>query len=134
MALMSLEFKGIAVFFILWNISAIPTIFRHQVSCVKQERLTNKHLMVEGEYWYPYLMWACPGFGLDWEEDCPHERAYDGVMWRLLLFMQRARNFTFTLVHEAEDEWGSCYAKNNCTGMIGMVNREEVDFALGDEF
>lgn len=80
-------------------------------------------------------MWECPGYGLDWEEDCPLNRtAYDGVMWHLLLFMQKARNFTFTLVHEADSEWGSCYAIDNCTGMIGMVNRGEADFALGKSF
>ena len=99
---------------------------------MKQESLRNKHLMVEGEYWYPYLMWKCPDVGYDWEEeDCPDDRTYDGIMWHLLLFMQRARNFTFTLVHE-DEEWGLCYAKDNCTGMVGMVNRGEVDFALGN--
>ena len=94
--------------------------------------MRNKHLVIEGEFWSPYLMWTCPGFGLDWEDDCPDERTYDGVMWHLILFMQRARNFTFTLVHDADYEWGLCYAKDNCTGMIGMVNRREVDFALGN--
>ena len=117
----------------LWYIFAITTILGHQVLSVKQESLRNKHLMVEGEYWYPYLMWKCPGFGFDWEEDCPHDRTYYGTMWHLLLFMQRARNFTFTLVHDVE-EWGLCYAINNCTGMVGMVNRGEVDFALGNHF
>ena len=115
----------------LWCILAITTIFGHQALFVKQESLRNKHLMVEGEYWYPFLMWTCPGFGYGWEEDCPDDRTYDGIMWHLLLFMQRARNFTFTLNHEADYEWGLCYAKDNCTGMIGMVNRREVDFALG---
>ena len=91
--------------------------------------------MIEGQYWPPYLIWECPGYGIDWLEDCPLNRMeYDGVMWHLLLFMQRARNFTFNLVHlrdERDYEWGSCFAVNNCTGMIGVVNRGEVDFALG---
>ena len=51
-------------------------------------------------------------------------------MWELLLFMQHANNFTFTLVH-GDEVWGNCYAINNCTGMVGMVNRKEADFALG---
>ena len=120
----------------MWYSIAMTTIIAilgHMVSSVKQESLRNKHLVIEGEFWNPYLMWTCPGFGLDWEEDCPGERTYDGVMWHLILFMQRARNFTFTLVHDADYEWGLCYAKDNCTGMIGMVNRREVDFALGNQ-
>ena len=119
----------------MWNsfaITTVTTIIGLEASSVRQESMKNKHLVIEGEFWSPYLMWTCPGFGLDWEEDCPGERTYDGVMWHLILFMQRARNFTFTLVHDADYEWGLCYAKDNCTGMIGMVNRREVDFALGN--
>ena len=106
----------------------------HQVTAeppVTQTGLRNKHLLIEGEYWDPFLMWECPGYGLDWEEDCPDERKYLGILWNLLLFMQHARNFSFTLVHEADYEWGICHSINNCTGMVGMVNRGEVDFALG---
>ena len=130
-----LELESIDPMSIMWYTLAMPiitTIIGHQVSSLKQKSLTNKHLVIAGEYWNPYLMWTCPGFGLDWEEDCPNERTYDGVMWQLILFMQQARNFTFTLVHQADYEWGLCYAKDNCTGMIGMVNRKEVDFALGN--
>ena len=106
----------------------------HQVTAEPPLTLTglrNKHLLIEGEYWEPFLMWECPGYGLDWEEDCPGERTYHGILWNLLLFMQHARNFSFTLVHEADYEWGICHSINNCTGMVGMVNRGEVDFALG---
>ena len=45
--------------------------------------------------------------------------------------MQQAKNFTFTMVAEGNYEWGTCYGVNNCTGMVGMVTRKEVDFALG---
>ena len=93
--------------------------------------LRNEHLRIEGEYWRPYLMWECPGHGLYWEEDCPGQRKYGGIMWDFLMFMKKARNFTFTLVHETDYVWGVCYETNNCTGMVGMVNRKEVDFAIG---
>ena len=119
------------VMLILRYIFAITTIFGKHAFSMKQQSLRNTHLMVEGEYWYPYLIWKCPDFP-GFSSDCTHNRTYDGVMWHLLLFMQRARNFTFTLIHEADYEWGSCYAIDNCTGMIGMVNRGEVDFALGN--
>ena len=93
--------------------------------------LRNRHLTIEGEYWRPFLMWECPRHGLYWEEDCPGARKYEGVMWDFLMFMKEARNFTFALVHEADYVWGECYEVNNCTGMVGMVNRKEVDFAIG---
>ena len=89
--------------------------------------LRNKHLIVEGEYWPPFLMYK-------YHDDNPFtavDGIYSGVMWDLLLFMQEARNFTFTILNKAEWEWGECSSINNCTGMIGMVNRKEVDFALG---
>ena len=79
-------------------------------------------------------MWECPGHGIYWEEDCPGERKYGGIMWDFLMFMKEARNFTFTLVHETDYIWGECYGANNCTGMVGMVNRKEVDFAIGKIF
>ena len=122
-----------------WSIYvlAVTAMFGQESLCMKQKSLENKHLIIEGQYWFPYLFWYCPGApndGLPWEEDCPGNRTYDGAMWHLLLFMQRARNFTFTLVHGPEYEWGSCIAINNCTGMIGVVNRGEADFALGCNF
>ena len=94
--------------------------------------LTNKHLRVAVSYWKPFLMWDCPGgTNYEWEEDCPGNRTYDGVMWDFLLFMKRAKNVTFTLVHEPEYIWGYCSEVNNCSGMVGMVNKNEVDFGLG---
>ena len=91
------------------------------------EGLRNKHLIVEGEYWPPFLMYK-------YHDDDPFtavDRIYSGVMWDLLLFMQKARNFTFTMVNNADWVWGECFSINNCTGMIGMVNRKEVDLAIG---
>ena len=91
------------------------------------EGLRNKHLIVEGEYWSPFLMYEY----LDDDPSTPLEGTYSGVMWDLLLFMQKARNFTFTMVTKADYVWGECFSINNCTGMIGMVNRKEVDLAIG---
>ena len=53
-------------------------------------------------------------------------------MWDLLMIMKRERNISFTLVRSTDGEWGgTCYSSDNCTGMIGMVNRKEVDVAIG---
>ena len=86
--------------------------------------LSNKHLIVEGEQWYPFL-----SFDRDENGNTINQK---GIMWDLLLFMQKAKNFTFTFVSEADYVWGQCHSMNDSTGMIGMVTRKEVDFALGN--
>ena len=118
----------------------LAACFGHQVlSTRNDDGLSNKHLRIAAEPWPPFLSVYCLNgqektFLWDWEADCPagEERVMDGFMWELLLFMKERRNFSFTLVHSVDGLWGgSCHGANNCTGMIGMVNRREVDFALG---
>ena len=69
-----------------------------------------------------------------WETDCPNgdDRLYKGILWDLLMFMQQARNFTFEFM-SIDDAWwgGTCYDSDNCTGIVGRVNRKEADFGLG---
>ena len=88
--------------------------------------LRNKHLIVEGEQWYPFLHF-------DRDED-GNTINHKGILWDLLLLMQKAKNLTFTFVSEANYVWGQCHSMNYSTGMIGMVARKEVDFALGKHF
>ena len=110
------------------------------ISAMMHNALTNKHLKVAASPWRPFLMWKCPnhtkwyGWTDEWEVDCPNneEKLFSGAFWELLAFIQQARNCTFELVKSVDSLWGGyCYSSNNCTGMIGMVNRREVDFALG---
>ena len=84
----------------------------------KAHELSNRHLKIAYSEWVPFLM-------VDRDARCT------GIVGELLNFMQRARNVTFTLVEEPGGVWGNCEDANNCTGMIGMVNRKEVDLALG---
>ena len=86
-------------------------------------------------------MWKCPshsewsGWSDEWERDCPNneDKMFNGAFWELLTFVQQARNCTFSIVKSVDSLWGgSCHSSNNCTGMIGMANRNEVDFALGE--
>ena len=100
---------------------------------MKSETLHNKHLKIGSGYFPPSFAWSCPEEGFDWEVDCPHDRKYSGYMWDLLLFMQRARSFTFTIVASKNYTGGTCYGVDNCTGVIGLVNRGEVDIVLGKE-
>ena len=54
-----------------------------------------------------------------------------GIVGELLNYIKQARNTTYTLVEEPNGVWGNCEHATNCSGMIGMVNRKEVDLALG---
>ena len=65
---------------------------------------------------------------------CPNgeDRMYAGILWELLMFMKQARNLTYTIVAIDDAYWGgTCYDSDNCTGMVGSVNRHEADIALG---
>ena len=105
--------------------------------CSNDNRLSGKNLTIVASPWKPFLMWKCPNdqdWTEDWETDCPNgdRRMYSGIMWELLIFMRQARNFSFSIISTGDHEWGgTCHNDNNCTGMIGSVNRGEADFALG---
>ena len=46
-------------------------------------------------------------------------------------FWHYARNFSYTLVKSQDGQYGNCAKPTNCSGIIGMVQRNEVDFAIG---
>ena len=100
----------------------------------KGERaLSNKNLTVAADSWPPFFIWYCDGKEKELTEKCPvGNRSYGGITWDLLLIVQRTRNISFTIVESIDRGWGHCYSKDNCSGMIGMVNRGEADLALGD--
>ena len=90
-------------------------------------------------------MWKCEGqakfkknaklgYGMkgSWGTQCAEgqKRVYSGILIDLINFMSKEDDFTYSLV-EAGDVCGKCWARYNCTGMTGMVNRGEVDLALG---
>ena len=54
-----------------------------------------------------------------------------GLLGKFLAYLKGARNCTFKVVTPHDGLENFCYGKNNCTGMIGLVNRNEVDFAIG---
>ena len=88
----------------------------------KQEKLTNKHLVIAVEPWPPFVAITKGADG---------KIQVEGIGWELIKFWQYARNLTYTVVRSSDEYWGRCSEPNNCTGHIGMVNRHEVDFALG---
>ena len=115
----------------------VPTLF--VVVCLvvgvwssEDGKLANKNIRVVAADWPPFL-----------QENCPYEkqatvclngenRVYSGFMWDLLMFMKQAENLSYTMmgIDDAIGA-GTCYDSDNCTGMVGRVNRHEADIALG---
>ena len=102
-----------------------------------EQGLANRHLKIVAVPWDPFLVWKCPNdtsWSYAWETDCPNgeDRMYNGILWDLLMIMRKKRNFSYTMMG-IDDAWwgGTCYDSNNCTGMVGRVNRHEADIALG---
>ena len=107
-----------------------------QVEVKRQEALQDRHLKVAALPFSPHIIFYCNGNEIENFGDCPDKdnMTYDGTLWELLKMVKVARNVTFSILSPPDKTWGYCYSKNNCTGMIGMVNRREVDFALGIVF
>ena len=93
-----------------------------QVSAARQTTLTNKHLRVGIVPAPPYIIL---------HQDDNGQTRISGLVGDLIDNIQKARNCTFTAVIPPDGQWGDCYGNNSCTGMIGLVNRREVDFSLG---
>lgn len=98
--------------------------------------MLNGHLKVAAEPYEPFFIYYCSSEGEKrvmrrTERRCEGNETYGGALWHLLEFFHHARNVTFTIIRAPDRAWGTCYGKKNCTGMIGMVNRREVDFAVG---
>lgn len=112
----------------------IPFCYGNQTNAVGHHNsMQNGHLTVSAEPWRPFFLFYCDGQSLDWTQRC-HEGGkvtYGGALWELLKFMEQARNVTFSIKRTSGGNWGHCHEKDNCTGMIGVVNRKEADLAIG---
>ena len=104
-----------------------------QVQAIGYNSLLNKHLKVAAYPWNPFIIFYCNKKEMNETDECVDKRneTYGGALWDLLEIVKQARNVTFSILRPSTSEWGYCNGVNNCTGMIGMVNRREVDFALG---
>ena len=58
--------------------------------------------------------------------------SYSGIMPKILDYLQTSLNFTTSLARPEDGSWGAIDDKGNWGGMVGMVKRNEVDFALGE--
>ena len=112
---------------------ALASTITNQVLATDNNPLVNKHLKVAAEHFKPYIIFYCNGKEMEGADKCPDKgtMAYGGALWELLKLVKSARNVTISILRPPTPSWGYCHGVNNCTGMIGMVNRKEVDFALG---
>ena len=114
-------------------ILAIISNFGNEVTALGQKPLLNKHLKVAAGVWRPYMIIYCNGKIIEESEECSDKgkMTYGGALWDLLEFIKLARNVTYSIMRPPTPQWGFCHSANNCSGLIGMVQRGEVDFALG---
>ena len=94
-----------------------------QAPSIEQMSMHNKHFRV-GAVPRP------PVFEISKGKD--GEDIIGGLLGQFLQYLKEARNCTLEVVIPDDGLWGNCYGKNNCSGMIGLVDRKEVDFAMGN--
>ena len=93
-----------------------------EASAKGQQSLRNKHLKIGAVVTPPFLVLKKNDDGRD---------IYSGLIWDFVEYMQNARNVSVTVIRPVDWLWGHCCESNNCSGMIGQVNRGEVDLAVG---
>ncbi|XP_068200521.1 glutamate receptor ionotropic, kainate glr-3-like [Palaemon carinicauda] len=59
------------------------------------------------------------------------EFTYSGPLWLYLEMLAAHANFTYNILQPKEGAWGFVSSNGTWNGMIGMILRNEVDFALG---
>ena len=87
--------------------------------------LNGKNLKLAAQHWPPFfIIYEHPQY--------PGYFMYYGVMEQLLEELRVSLNFTTTVVRPPDELWGNYDPETkNWSGMLGMVHRKEVDFALG---
>ena len=101
-----------------------------QASSEGQQLLRNTNLKIGAVVTPPFLVVSQDRDGRD---------VWSGLIWDFVEYMQEARNVSVTVISPMDWLWGHCYGSedcsgvgcNNCSGMIGQVNRGEVDLAVG---
>ena len=82
----------------------------------------GRNLKMAAEVWDPWFLIS--------EEN--GQVNYSGIMPKILKYLEVSLNFTTTLSRPPDGAWGAVDNDGNWGGMVGMVKRNEVDFALGE--
>ena len=95
-----------------------------RVSSKRQMSLSNKHLKMGALPMPPFFVVQR---GRDGQE------SYSGLLWDIVDYIQESRNCTITVVTQADGGFGNCFNNGTCNGILGMINRSEIDFSLGKD-
>ena len=88
----------------------------------KEEDFNGMRFRMAAETWVPYVLLSEESGGV----------SYSGIMPKILDYLQVSLNFTTSLARPPDGGWGAIDDRGNWGGMVGMVKRNEVDFALGE--
>ena len=107
-----------------------------QILAEQDQGISNKNIRVVAvPVWAPFIDRTCSNTtNWEWGYECPNgtDTIFYGILWDVLMMMKQHKNVTITMIDIEDGYWGgTCYDSNNCTGMIGTVNRKEADLALG---
>ncbi|XP_071743825.1 glutamate receptor ionotropic, delta-2-like [Lepeophtheirus salmonis] len=117
-----LSFIGSHHFFILFLLGMIQL---NKVLSSEYDNTTlapKRFLKVAAEHWSPFF---------EITEDSNGNLSYSGIMWSALNFFASAMNFEYEILRPSDGQWGVGDENGEWNGMLGMVKRNEVDFALG---
>ena len=91
--------------------------FGCQLSSTKQISMSNKHFKIGAVPWPPSLVLNRNERGED---------TISGPVGDYFEYIRKARNCTFEIVVPSDGLWGNCNGADNCTGVAGLVARNEV--------
>ncbi|XP_047496540.1 glutamate receptor-like [Penaeus chinensis] len=77
---------------------------------------------IAAETWQPYFLIGQDGNG---------NTVYSGIMWDLLQMLTTKMNLQFEIYRPPDGLWGVELPNGSWNGMLGMIQRQEVDMALG---
>ncbi|XP_027226082.2 glutamate receptor 4 [Penaeus vannamei] len=80
------------------------------------------YIRIAAETWQPYFLIGQGANG---------ETVYSGIMWDLLQMLATKMNLRFEIYRPPDGMWGVELPNGSWNGMLGMIQRQEVDMALG---
>ena len=97
-------------------------ILRHNDVEGSKDNFNGMRFRMAAETWEPFILVSEESGGI----------SYSGIMPKILDYLQVSLNFTTSVARPPDGGWGAIDDRGNWGGMVGMVKRNEVDFALGE--
>ncbi|XP_068201744.1 glutamate receptor ionotropic, delta-2-like [Palaemon carinicauda] len=77
---------------------------------------------IAAETWQPFFLI---------NKDVDGKTTYSGIMWEVLKLISSMMNLRFEILRPPDGLWGVEQANGSWNGMLGMIQRKDVDIALG---